>query len=132
DGPLRTRIEEKSNKLKLQENVIFLGSRNDVANLCQIMDIFIFPSIYEGFPVTLVEAQAAGIKIFASDAISKEVKITNNLIFLSLHISPEIWAKTIFKSIPYKKKNTDNLIKQMGYDIKTNAKNLQNFYLENK
>tara|TARA_R110002049_G_scaffold275301_1_gene453331 strand:+ start:12225 stop:13343 length:1119 start_codon:yes stop_codon:yes gene_type:complete len=129
DGPLKTQIEEKSKRLNIQDRTLFLGSRSDVANLCQIMDFFIFPSIYEGLPVTLIEAQAAGIKILASDTITKEVQITNDIKFLSINnVSAKSWAKAILSLYPYVKKNNFNMIQKSGYDIKSNAHVLQEFY----
>ena len=91
-GKLLNQVKEKSEKLNLQEKVLFMGERNDVNNLLQAMDGFIFPSIYEGLPFTLIEAQAAGLPILASDTVSEDVKITDCIEFCSLNISPSEWA----------------------------------------
>ncbi len=68
----------------MRKNVIFLGIRNDIPALLQAFDLFLFPSLYEGLPVTLIEAQAAGLKIVASDTITKEVNLTDLVVNVSL------------------------------------------------
>src|SRR5699024_6387747 len=100
-GELQDKIMEKAEKLNLVPKIKFLGDRSDVHELLQAFDIFIFPSIYEGLPVTLVEAQASGLPIIASDSITKEVKITNLVNFRSIHEEPIKWAQTIKNLIPY-------------------------------
>ncbi len=130
DGPMRKAIEAKVEKLGIKEKVHFLGVRTDIPDLCIMLDIFIFPSFYEGLPVTLVEAQSADLLIFASDTITKEVKITDKLTYLSISESPKFWAQKIFKQHNYERINTLALIKERGYDIKQNAFALQEFYLD--
>lgn len=129
DGNLKKEIEELSNKLNINNNILFMGVRSDIPLLLQMMDIFLFPSLYEGLPVTLIEAQAAGLKIFASDTITKEVALTDDIKFLSLDDKPEYWADQIRSILPYERKNNFEQIKQAGYDIKENARRLQEFYL---
>lgn len=123
------KIANEVAELKLQDKVVFTGLRNDVYNLYQAMDVFLFPSHNEGLPVTLVEAQAAGLKIFASDAITREVALTDDIEFLSLNKSTEDWAEEILKSVPYNRKDNSKIIKDRGYDIVESAKWLENFYL---
>uniref|UniRef100_UPI004047B752 glycosyltransferase n=1 Tax=Mariniflexile sp. TaxID=1979402 RepID=UPI004047B752 len=115
----------EDNKLK---DVHFLGLRSDVPYILQAIDIFIFPSTNEGLPVTLIEAQASGLKIIASDGISKELNITSQVDFISLKKSPKFWAEYILKSVKYTRKNTVNKITEANYDININALQLQQFY----
>lgn len=129
DGPLRKKMEQEAKNLSIYNKTLFLGVRSDIPQLLQVMDVFAFPSLYEGLPVTLIEAQAAGLKVFASDSITDEVKITNDLTFLSIKKPSSFWAETIVKSLPHKKCNNKELIKSNFYDIKYNALNLQIFYL---
>ena len=91
EGVLQNKIKDKVNDLKLSNKIIFLGKRNDINKLLNGMDIFIFPSKYEGLPVSLVEAQASGILIFASESISHEIKITDLIHFISLKEDAKEW-----------------------------------------
>lgn len=77
DGKLRSEIERKAENLGLRENVIFCGVRNDTFRLLQAMDLFLFPSFYEGMPIALVEAQAAGLPCLISDTVTDDVIITD-------------------------------------------------------
>lgn len=130
DGRLRRYVEEKAKKLNLYDNIIFAGIRSDIPDLLQAMDVFLFPSIYEGLPVTLIEAQASGIKCFISDTITQEVKITEEVEFISLKKPSDYWAKIILEYYKgYSRKNTFSLICKSGYDVEENAKWLENFYL---
>lgn len=130
DGKMRSQIEEKVKKMNLSNNVIFAGIRSDIPDLLQVMDVFLFPSIYEGLPVTLIEAQASGVKCLISDTISQEVKITEEVKFLSLKKSSEYWAETILEYCNgYPRKDTHSMICQAGYDVGENAKWLEDFYL---
>ena len=130
DGKLRKNIEKKARKLGINDSIIFLGIRTDIANLLQAMDVFIFPSVYEGLPVTLIEAQASSLKIFASDTITKEVKITDNIEFVSLNSPAREWASRMIKySNGYEKRNTSQEIVDAGYDVKNNAQELEQFYV---
>lgn len=132
DGVERPMIEDKVRKMNLDKYAIFTGVRTDVAQLMQAMDVFVFPSLYEGLPVTLVEAQAAGIPCIISDQISKECILTKDLVStMSLDDTPEKWADTILKCAEKKKMNHLSEIRESGYDIVMNAKKLQQFYLVN-
>lgn len=129
-GYEKTSIQEKVISLGLEDKVIFMGIRNDVNKLMQAMDIFVFPSVYEGLPVTLIEAQASGLPIIKSDNVPDQCIITNNVHTLSLEESPRIWAKKILEvCINFERKNTSSEIISAGYDIISNAKWLEDFYL---
>lgn len=130
DGPLKKNMEQEAKTLNINEKVHFLGVRIDIPQLCQMMDVFLFPSFYEGLPVTLIEAQASSLKIFASDTITNEVHITKNIQFLSIN-SPAInWATKIVESVPdIKVDQTDNII-SANYDIVSNTKQIQAFYIQ--
>lgn len=127
-GGNKTPIEQKVHELELQEDVLFLGVRSDVANILQAVDIFLFPSTNEGLPVTLIEAQASGLKIIASDEISKELDITGLVNFISLSKNPEYWANKLVTTIGYQRENTSHKIIKGNYDIQNNAMLLQEFY----
>lgn len=131
DGELRTEIEKQVKNLNLIERVLFLGIRQDVNELLQAFDLFLFPSLYEGLPVTMIEAQASGLKSFISDTISKEVDLNCKLIeWLSLNKSAKEWAVYIDNNKKYERKNTFEKIKVAGYDSEENAKKIEKLYLE--
>lgn len=125
----KSEIEDKVKKLGLKDKVFFLGSRSDVPEILQAVDVFVFPSLYEGLSVATVEAQAAGIPCILSDQIPHECKFVENVEFLSLNLSFQGWADHILKYLGRTKKNELNAICKAGYDIKDNAKQLQKFYL---
>lgn len=129
DGGLRTELENTVKLLELQNSVIFTGIRSDVPQLLQAMDVFIFPSISEGLPVTLIEAQASGLPCLVSDAITKEVAVTDLVDFVSLSESPEIWAEKALAFVEgYERRNTQADIIKAGYDVKEVAELLEDFY----
>ena len=97
DGNLREAIERKVEYLGLSNRVIFAGIRSDVADVLQAMDIFVFPSLYEGLSIALVEAQASGLPCVISDNIPKQVQITDLIHPVSLERSPEYWSKKILE-----------------------------------
>ncbi|MGE1062807.1 glycosyltransferase family 1 protein [Megasphaera paucivorans] len=80
DGILRNNIQKEASSLGLTKNIIFLGVRQDIPLLMQLFDVLLMPSLYEGFPVTLVESQAAGLPAVISDKIPNEVDLHLNLI----------------------------------------------------
>lgn len=119
DGELRREIELKVERLGLKENVIFGGIRADVPDLLQAMDVFLFPSLYEGLPVTLVETQAACLPSVVSDSITREVELTDSINYISLQHSSSYWAEEVLKYAHYDLRNNDVLqsIIDNGYDI---------------
>lgn len=94
DGPLMEEMKQKAIDFNISNKVIFIGKRTDVYNLMQAIDIFVMPSLYEGLPFSLIEAQTANLPVIASEGISKEVKISNNFKFLPLGNSRQ-WAEEI-------------------------------------
>ena len=130
-GSLEDCIKTKVKNMNLDDKVIFLGNRDDVNNLLQAMDFFVFPSFYEGLPVTLIEAQASGLPIIKSDNISNQCVITQNVYSKSLNESAEEWARDILKlEKRFKRKDMNKIITDQRYDILYNAKWLQDFYLK--
>lgn len=131
DGEGRTQIQEKAKSLGLEDKVIFTGVRNDVADLLQAMDVFVFPSLYEGVPVTMIEAQASGLPCVISDGVPKDCVITSGLVTsMKLSDMPCDWAKHIVAQSHTKRENHLREIQAAGYDIVTAAKELENFYLK--
>ena len=129
DGSLRLETEKKAQALGVSEKVVFLGRRNDVYDIMQAMDVFVLPSKYEGFPVSVVEAQSSGLTCLISDKVPIDCKITDLVEQIPLDSSPEHWANKIIETRHYKRKNTLELIKANGFDVEENAKKLTDFYL---
>lgn len=126
DGALRTQIEDQAKKLSIFDKTVFLGARKDVAELLQAMDYLVMPSLYEGFPVTAIEAQAAGLPCVLSDSITGDAVIKENVQMLSLSLTPLIWAKAIAKNTPRLVDNTSLI--SAGYDMKQTVDSLYNVY----
>ncbi|WP_042345885.1 glycosyltransferase family 1 protein [Bacillus massiliigorillae] len=129
DGDLRPKIQEKVSDLGLNENVIFTGVRCDIPQLLQAMDVFVFPSVYEGLGIALIEAQASGLNCFTSNkVVPADVNITNLVKFMDLSKSAKQWAKEILLTKNDKRKMTKEDIEKAGYDIHQVTKNLQKWY----
>mgnify|MGYP004510592227 CR=1 FL=1 len=129
-GPLMDEIKEKVSGLGLNESVRFLGQRNDIDTLYQVFDAFVLPSLYEGLPVVGVEAQATGLFCILSDDMTMETKVIDTTKFLSVKISPDVWANNILNMWnDYKRKNTQNEIRNNNFDIKMEAENLEKKYM---
>lgn len=130
DGGLRPKIEEKVKALGFERQVIFTGVRSDVPDLLQAMDVFLFPSLYEGLPVTMIEAQASGLPCFISEKVPLECKITEQVTQIPLQAPAEQWSKQILAARNMKRQDTYAEIAAAGFDIVESAKWLQDFYLE--
>lgn len=131
DGTLRTHIMQMAEQASLSSDVIFTGVRSDVERLMQAMDVFVLPSLYEGLPVTMVEAQAAGLPCIISDKVPPECILTEGLVdVMPLSASPETWAEKILakRAIPRTDRRAE--IAARGFDITTEAVKLQEFYLK--
>lgn len=131
DGDEKKEIENKVQRLGLKDKVIFTGVRTDVNELLQAMDIFVFPSLYEGLPVTMIEAQAAGLPCVISDHVPSECIVTTDLVTVKkLDESAAEWARYIITHVRDKRSDHSDEIKTAGYDIRSSAKQLEEFYLK--
>lgn len=123
-GELESQVKDFAETLSCKDKIEFLGIRKDVPDLMQAMDCILLPSHFEGLPVVAVEAQAAGIHVFAaSDGITKQTRLTDFLHFISLSEGEEKWAEQIYKT-ELNRKNTFNEIVKSGFEIKSAAKHL--------
>lgn len=130
-GELESQLREKAKQLQIEQDVEFLGLRNDISELLQAMDVFVFPSLFEGFGIAFLEAQATGLKCVVSDNIAKEAHIVkNNIVEICLKNSAQQWAEKIVEIHNFERKNVAALIKEKGYDIKENAQKLEEKYRE--
>ena len=133
DGPLKNQIQEQAKRLGISKSVIFLGSRKNVNDLLQAMDLFVMPSLWEGLSISTIEAQASGLHLLLSNKVSKFSDITGNVSFLNLDDINK-WEKEIINC--YRKGNiradeTVN-IRKSGYDMKETARFLERIYLHDE
>mgnify|MGYP004501953721 FL=1 len=128
-GDLMEPMKEKAKELGLDDSVIFLGFRTDVNELIQAMDLFLMPSLYEGFPVTAVEAQASGLPCILSDSITKEAALIEETVYIDLKKPSEYWAKHVVEKIgKSNRENSYKTLKAKGFDIKDMVISLENIY----
>lgn len=131
-GELEEELRQKCYDYHLNEKVIFLGLMDDVSQVLQAFDVFVFTSVYEGLGMALIEAQAAGLKCFASDAVPSEAIVSDNVQYLALQSTPAFWAENIMKALEYDRKeyceHAKESIPQYGYDIEYEAEKLERIY----
>lgn len=128
DGELRNAVESKVRTLGLEGKVIITGTRSDIFDILQGMDVFIFPSLYEGLPLTLIEAQSSGLKCFVSSSVTPQVEVTDLITFVSLEKPAKEWAKKILKDRNYKRCNKSDEITRKGFDVYNTIKELEKLY----
>lgn len=129
-GPLMEDIKNKVKELNLEDSVKFLGQRNDANELYQAFDVFLLPSLYEGLPVVGVEAQASGLLCYLSDDMTKETKVLDITKFMSLNNMPKEWADNILDDVKkYKRIDTSKEMTAKNFNIKEEAKKLEEYYL---
>ncbi|MCY9185464.1 MULTISPECIES: glycosyltransferase family 1 protein [Bacillus] len=132
DGPLREQMGEEARRLNLLSDVLFLGTEEHIHELMRTFDVFVMPSLYEGLPVVLVEAQASGLPCIISDTITEKVDTGLGLVKrVSLSKPMDIWAETIVRAAaagrPKRELVKDTLAK-LGYDARRNVGALMNLY----
>lgn len=132
DGPLRGEIEEEARQQNLLSDVLFLGTEERIHELMRTFDVFVMPSLYEGLPVVLVEAQASGLPCIISDSITEKVDAGLGLVTrLSLSEPISVWAETIARAAAAgrpKREFIKETLAQLGYDAQQNVGALLNVY----
>ena len=129
NGPKYEEIETLISSNELQNSVIFVKQTNEISKYMQAMDVFLLPSKFEGFPVVSVEAQAAGLPTVLSDAITKEVAATDLVRFIPLDAADTVWCDGICEMLKKERNDKSEVMKNNGFDIVSNAKKMQDFYL---
>ena len=129
DGSLENSIKQKVDELALNDSIIFVGTVKDVSPYLQAMDIFIFPSLFEGFSLALTEAQCSGLKCFVSENIPPEINFTGLVNFLPISDSPTVWSNCILSDMQYKREDMSYVVEENGLSIKNVSIFLQDFYL---
>ena len=131
DGELRSEMERLCQLLGVYEKTIFAGAQANPARFYSAMDVFLFPSKWEGLPLSVVEAQAAGLPCFVSDTVTRNVKLTDLVTYYSLTLSDDEWADRLLSSARSLEREltTEQQEGLESFDSKRVAKELQEFYL---
>ena len=130
EGELENQIKEYAKSKGILDKIIFMGVRFDVNQLMQGMDVFLFPSLYEGLGNVITESQAVYLHSVCSTAVPEEVKMTEYVDFLSLKDSANVWADKVLSYCDgYDRRNTHGDLIDNGYEIKSAAKDLEHYYL---
>lgn len=129
DGESAEELFALTEELKLQDYVIFTGSRNDVPDLLCAMDVFVLPSISEGLSVSAVEAQACGLPCVVSDGISPQTDLTGSVTFISLERSYDDWARMILECAGQFVKDPREKLAARGYDIAEASQEVYRYFV---
>lgn len=130
EGPQLENCKEYAKHLKVYDNVIFTGRRDDVQDIYSALDVLLFPSMYEGFPNVVLEAQTAGLPCCISDVITPEVVLFPTTERISLNKTAEEWAKKLLEKdcTIDKRKSYAARVEQMGYSHKNEIKRIEKIY----
>lgn len=132
NGSLKCKMINCVNEYGLSETISFLGVVNNVSEYLQAMDIFLFPSLFEGLGISLIEAQCADLPVFTSTRVPSEAKVLDSFYQIELKKDSEQWAQEIFKFISKNtlaRKNVRLEMMRKGYSIDVVAKEVEQFYL---
>ena len=127
-GELFDEIIRRVDNMGLSDDVLFIGVKPDVNRYLSAADCYIMPSLYEGLPVAAIEAECEGLPCVFSENITKEVKITDNVEFLSLDDSVDKWVNQILMFKGKERIDCSEIVKKSGYDMQDVAKKMQEFY----
>ena len=130
EGKYRSSIMQQAEDMGILNKCIFTGAVTNVQNYLFAMDVFVFPSLYEGLSVAAIEAQCTGLPVIASDTVSYETGITDLCSFFSLKYSAEKWADEVISKMKIRRMDQSENIKKAGYEINHEAKKLENIYKE--
>ena len=131
DGELREIIEKEIQARNLEDKVLILGSRNNTEDYYQAMDVFVFPSLWEGLGISVIEAQTSGLPCLISERIPKDAVLDNQLVeIMCLSMGEKQWAKKVVNMKRYRREGNVEVTRICGYDVVKNAKYLQNFYMD--
>ena len=124
-------MKNKCNELNISEAVMFVGQRSDVNELYQVFDLFLFPSLYEGLGMVVVEAQCAGLPCLCSTEVPLVAKVTDNVEFFKLDDDINLWKQLILSKLDTSnRKDGSKEISSYGYDIRKEANYLLKKYFD--
>ena len=114
----------------IEQNVLLTGVRYDLERIYQAMDVFVMPSLYEGFPISVLEAQASGLSCVLSDNITRDVGINQNVWYIALSKDIQMWADKITACLEALRLPEDLNRTAVEYDLNKNVKELVDVYEE--
>ena len=119
EGSLKSEMIQRANQHQVLHAVKFLGVRSDVNQLMNAMDCFLLPSLFEGLPFVLVEAQTNGLPCVVSEDVSRESNITGEIKFISRNELPEHWASVVSEvKLSHDRRKYVDIIREKQFDIK--------------
>ncbi len=129
NGELENQIKQKAKELKIENSVIFIDFQEDIYIYYSLFDLFVMPSLFEGLPITLVEAQANGLSSLVSDAITRESDLTGLVEFYSLENGSDKWAEKINEKLGFVGRiDTAKMIEERGFSLKSQAEILNSLF----
>lgn len=130
EGPLENEIHKKIQEYELNEDVLFLGSVDNIEDVFQTFDFFVFPSLYEGLGMVAIEAQCSGVMCFVSENLPDDIMLTDHIKKISLNDNPNIWSNKILDFVDKKNMNNRTIDYNLlqDYDINKNSNMLEQFY----
>lgn len=133
NGEFLENIKNKVKELNLNEHVIFVDFQEDIYKYYSAMDLFLMPSLFEGLPITLIEAQANGLSALVSDAVTKECDLTGLTEFYPLSAGERQWAQKVSEMLETGRKNNEdvaNKLEKSGFSLLGQAKVISKLYFE--
>ena len=127
-GALMSQIKEKAKRMGILERIVFPGVVKNCNEYMMAMDVFVFPSLFEGLPVSIVEAEATGLPVVMSDVITKEVDLTDHIFRHSLKEAATIWANAICAIDSHDRKSYNKVIVESKYNMKESIKLISSLY----
>ncbi|MCI8977701.1 MAG: glycosyltransferase family 1 protein [Lachnospiraceae bacterium] len=130
-GELKNQIHKKVSELKIENKVIFIESTKEIEKYLSMANLFLLPSLFEGNPITGIEAQASGLPCYFSDNITKQAKILDSSHFIKISDSAEMWAKKIIKKqceFTFERTQSIKKLKENGYNQYAQIKDIEKMY----
>lgn len=128
DGEQRNVVERKIRTLGIEESVIITGIRSDVSDILQAMDVFVFPSFFEGLPLTIIEAQSSGIQCLVSSKVTSQIKVTDLISFMSLEKPAIEWAEKVLDLATVQRRDRSKELLEKGFDVNSTIQILEKLY----
>lgn len=127
-GPLEADLRNECKTLNIENDVIFTGMVDNASDYFQAMDLFVFPSLWEGLPLSLIEAQAAGLPCIVSSNVTTDVACTTDLTYKDVSAGYDDWAKTINMVPQINRKEVIKQVRDANFEISREANRLRNVY----
>ncbi len=132
DGENKEKLENYvQNRVDIRDKVLFVGNTKNVNDYLQVFDVFVFPSLYEGLPISAIEAESTGLPVLASDTITKDIAITDHIFFLPLSEEKKEWIVYLekIKQDRGTRKSENQKISEAGYDVQNTIQTMKTLFL---